>query len=45
MDEDDRVEVDEFFDEEAQEARQAATQFTDENGNPVDPGEAEQPYV
>ena len=54
VDEDDRVEVDEFFDDEAQEARAGqspgqsegqTTRFTDEDGNPVDPGEAEQPYV
>ena len=42
MDEDDRVEPDEFFDEEAQEAR---SNFTNEEGEPVDPAEAEQPYV
>ena len=46
VDEDDVVAPDEFFDEEAQDARsEVQTQFTDENGNPVDPGEADQPYV
>ena len=46
VDEDDRVEVDEFFDDEAQAERAGQqTQFTDDEGNPVDPGEAEQPYV
>ena len=42
MDEDDRVEPDEFFDEEAQDARAG---FVNEEGEEVDPAEAEQPYV
>ena len=42
MDEDDRVEPDEFFDEEAQDARAG---FVNEEGESVDPAEAEQPYV
>ena len=42
VDEDDQVTPDEFFDEEAQEARAG---FTDEDGNAVDPSEAEQPHV
>lgn len=46
VDEDDQVTPDEFFDDEAQAERAGqTTEFTDDEGNPVDPGEAEQPYV
>lgn len=46
VDEDDQVSPDEFFDEEAQEARaNERTEFVNEDGERVDPAEADQPYV